>query len=451
MRLTFLGAAETVTGSRFLLESANSRILVDCGLFQGVKRIRRQNWEPFPVNPSSIDAIVLTHAHIDHSGFIPALTRDGFKGPVWCTKPTQELLNLLLPDAAYLQVEDARYANRQRSSKHDPALPLFDSQDAEAALKLVRTVPRDLDFEPATGFVASFSNAGHILGSSSIKLTGDETSILFSGDVGRPTDRVMRAPDPPPAVDYVVTESTYGNRLHVESSAIDELADVIGRTLKRRGVVLIPSFAVGRAQTVLTLIEDLKAEGRIPDAKIYLNSPMSIHATGLFLSHPEEHRLTPAECQRLEAGVELVRSAQQSKDLTRRKDPMIVISASGMATGGRILHHLTSLAPDSRNSIVFVGFQAAGTRGEALVSGASQIKIFGAYVDVRAEVVQIGGLSAHADQAELLAWLGSGHFTPKRCFVVHGEPAAADAFRLRLRDNLGWDAVVPVQGESFEL
>ena len=451
VKLTFLGAAETVTGSRFLVESGESPVLVDCGLFQGVKRIRQQNWKPFPVEPASIDAVVLTHAHLDHSGFLPALARDGFTGPVWCTDATAELLGLLLPDSAYLQEEDARFANRHQSSKHTPALPLYTGEDAELALNLVRPVRRHHEFTPAAGITAELLNAGHILGSSSVKLSTDGTSVLFSGDVGRPQDRVMKGPERPPKVNYVVTESTYGNRRHTQADASDELGAVIDRTLRRGGTVLIPSFAVGRAQTVLTLIEDLKEQGRIPDVGVYLNSPMSIHATESFLAHPEEHRLSPKESKRLRAGVTLVRTADDSKELTRRRDPMIIISASGMATGGRILHHLRGLAPDPRNSIIFVGYQAAGTRGAALVGGAEEIKIFGDYVDVQAEVVSLGGLSAHADQAELLDWLASGEFTPKRCFVVHGEPEATDEFRRRLVDRLGWDAQVPVQGETIEL
>ncbi len=451
MRITFHGAAETVTGSRFLVETADSRVLVDCGLFQGLKRLRAQNWAPFPVDPATIDAVVLTHAHIDHSGYLPALVRDGFRGSIWCSPGTAGLLRLLLLDSAHLQEEEARFANRHKTSRHDPALPLYTTENAERALEQVQTVGFHEHFHPTPDVVATLHRAGHILGSATVKLEADGRSVLFTGDLGRPDDRVMRPPDPAPAADYVVTESTYGNRRHPDTDVRHELADVVTRTLGRGGTVLIPSFAVGRTQTVLTLIADLVDRDLIPRVPIYLNSPMAISATELVCPFTDDHRLSPAECARMHEGVEFVRTADESKRLTPLKGPMIVVSASGMATGGRVLHHLRTVAPDHRNTIVFVGFQAAGTRGEAMVDGADRIKIFGDYVPVRAEVVNLTGLSAHADADELLAWLGGGALFPTRAFIVHGEPAAADALRLRLVDDLGWDASIPLQGETVEL
>ncbi len=451
MRVTFHGAAETVTGSRFLFDTDRSRVLVDCGLFQGLKRLRRQNWEPFAVPPASIDAVVITHAHIDHSGYLPALVRDGFDGPIWCSEGTADLLELLLLDSAHLQEEDASFANRHRSSRHDPALPLYTTADARKALGQLRTVGFHAPTELADGIGATLSRAGHILGSSTVLLEADGRSVLVTGDVGRPDDPVMAAPDPPPAADFLVTESTYGDRIHGTGDVAEELAVIVRRTLDRGGTVLIPSFAIGRTQAVLFLLAELRRRGRIPDVPVYLNSPMAISATELFLAHPGEHRLDEAECQLLRENVRFVRTPDESKQLTPRRGPMIVVSASGMATGGRVLHHLRTVAPDHRSSIVFVGFQAAGTRGDSLVRGTDEIKIFGQYVPVRADVHRIDGLSAHADWRELIEWLDSGSLRPERTFVVHGEAASADAFRRRLRDELGWSAEVPLQHERHEL
>ena len=440
MRLRFLGAAETVTGSRFLVETGNGTALVDCGLFQGIKRLRLQNWEPFPVPPDDIRAVLITHAHIDHCGYLPALVRDGFRGTVYASAATADLMELMLLDSAHLQEEDARYANRHRTSRHDPAQPLYTTEDAERALELIRPVDFGSEIECLPGLQATFNPNGHILGSSIIRVAADGTSVLFTGDVGRPRDRVMRPPTPPPAADYLVTESTYGNRLHPDTDPAEELAETLRRTLARGGTVVIPSFAVGRAQTILTLIGDLFRAGRVPEVPVHLNSPMAIAATEIFIEHHELHRLSAEECERLRSDVQFSRTG-----------PRIVVTASGMATGGRVLHHLRHLAPDHRNSIVFAGFQAAGTRGDALVNGARRIKIFGDYVEVRADVELISGLSAHADHRELVAWLDSGDLDPRHAFVVHGEASAADAFRRTLVDELGWSASVPTQGVVAEL
>ncbi len=451
MRITFLGAAGTVTGSRFLVEVADRRVLVDCGLFQGLKELRLRNWEPFPVRPDRIDAVVLTHAHIDHSGYLPALVRDGFRGDVWATPATAALCRLLLPDAAYLQEEDARWANKRGSSRHQPALPLYTGQDAADALSLLRTQPVHQPFHPVPELTVEFSPAGHIIGAASVRVDDGTASALFTGDVGGEDDPVMRPPAPPPAADVVVTESTYGDRVHPPQDPADALADVVGRTLDRGGIVLVPAFAVGRTQTLLHLLAQLREDDRIPDVPVFLNSPMAISATELFHDFPSEHRLTAEQCRAMDANVRYVRTADESRDLTPDTSPKVIVSASGMATGGRVLHHLRQLAPDPRATILFTGFQAAGTRGAKLLAGADRIKVFGEHVPVRAEVAQIGGLSAHADARELTAWLGRIPSPPDQAWIVHGEPMAADALRGRLRDDLGWTCHVARQGDTVDV
>jgi len=452
MKLTFLGATGTVTGSRFLVDSSSGRVLVDCGLFQGIKAIRRRNWDPFPVDPGSIDAVVVTHAHIDHTGYLPALARDGFGGDIWCTRGTAALCRLLLPDAAYLQEEDARLANKRGSSRHDPALPLYTGADAELALSLLRVIGLGTDFAPAPDVIARFSPVGHILGAACVRLQ-DETgsSVLFTGDVGRPDDPIMRPPAPPPSADHVVTESTYGDRVHARADSADQLADIVGTTVGRGGTVLIPTFAVGRAQLLLHLLSRLRRGGRIPDVPTYLDSPMAVNATELFRAHPDAHRLSTTESSEMSDDVQYVRTPDESKHLTRSSAPAIILSASGMATGGRVLHHLAHLAPDPANTILFVGYQAAGTRGRAMLAGADRIKMFGTQVPVRAEIVKIDGLSAHADARELTAWLGACSPPPHTAFIVHGEPQAADALRRSLRDDLGWQTHVPEFGDEVAL
>lgn len=442
VRITFHGAAGTVTGSRFLVEHAGRRLLVDCGVFQGLKELRERNWQPFPIDPASIDAVVLTHAHIDHSGYLPALVRDGFRGDIWCTPPTAALARILLLDSAHLHEEDARVANRRHSSRHHPALPLYTTADAEAALTQLQPAPFGQPFSLVGSITASFSRVGHILGAAAVHLDAGNATVSFTGDVGRPGDPILLDPEPLPAADHIVTESTYGNRLHGTEDPADVLADIVTRTAKRGGTIIIPAFAVGRAQTLLHILSDLRRAERIPDLPTFLNSPMAIDATELFCEHPGEHRLTDEQCRQMCDDVTFVRSVEDSKELTRRRGPMIVLAGSGMATGGRILHHLETVAPDRRNTIVLAGFQAAGTRGEALASGARDIKVFGRYVPVRARVERIDSLSAHADADQLITWLGTAGHAPAAASVVHGEPAAADALRRRIRDELGWDAAV---------
>ena len=451
MRITFWGAAGTVTGSRHLVEVDNHRLLVDCGMFQGLKALRLRNWEPFPLEPESIDAVLLTHAHIDHSGWLPALVRGGFRGPIWCTPSTEELCRILLPDAAHIQEEDARFANKRRSSRHQPALPLYTAADANRALDLLQPQPFCEPFEPGIGIDCEFAPAGHILGAASLRIRNSAASVLFTGDVGRPVDPVMRPPAQPLPADHVVTESTYGDRLHPAGDPVDELAEIINKTARRGGTLLVPVFAVGRAQTVLHLITRLRRAGRVPDVPMLLDSPMAVNTTELFCRHLDEHRLSEAECGQMCDGVEFIRTVEESKGVASLHGPMILLSASGMLTGGRVLHHLERLAPDHRNTVLLVGYQAAGTRGEALARGARSIKMFGEYIPVRCEIATIDGLSAHADAEELCNWLASIPVPSQGASIVHGEPGAADALRRRLGEQLGWDSNVPGHGDSVVL
>ncbi len=451
MQVTFLGATETVTGSRFLVEAHGRRVLVDCGLFQGIKRLRELNWRPFPVEPSSIDAVVLTHAHIDHSGYLPALVRDGFHGDIWCTPATAALTRILLLDSAHLHEEDARTANLRQSSRHKPALPLYTVADAEGCLGQLRPVAPQEDFAPARDLTALLTPVGHILGAASVRIDDGERSVSFTGDVGRPNDPLMFPPEPLPAADLIVTESTYGDRRHPAEDPADELCGVVAHTLARGGTLLVPVFAVGRAQEILFLLSELRREGRIPEVPTYLNSPMAVETTELFFALAGQHRLDAAQCEQMRMGVRFVRSVEESMQLSTRRGPMIILAASGMATGGRVLHHLEELAPNHRNTILFTGYQAAGTRGEAMVNGAHHVKIFGQMVPVRAHVTRLDSLSAHADGDELVDWLGQTTRPPSRVSVVHGEATAADRFRHRLQHELGWRASVPGEGETVRV
>lgn len=450
LKLTFLGATGTVTGSKYLVEASGTRVLVDCGLFQGVKELRLRNWEAPPVAPHTLDAVLLTHAHLDHSGYLPRLVKAGFTGPVWCTAGTRDLAGILLPDSGHLQEEDAGYANKRGFSRHKPALPLYTREDALVALKQLRTVGFN-EVLRIGGLRITWTPAGHLLGAACIRIEDATTSVVFSGDVGRPDDLLLRPPVTLSGVRNLVVESTYGNRLHDPNDPAEQLADVVRRVVERGGVVLVPSFAVGRAQQLLLLIGRLKAAGRIPDVPVFLNSPMAIDATRIFSAHPEEHRLSPEDVVMLNRVATNVHTAEDSKLLNAREDSMILLAGSGMATGGRILHHLKAFGPDPRSAILLVGFQAAGTRGEAIEHGAEAVKIHGDYVPIRAERSRIGGLSGHADYEELGEWLRPVKPEPRRVFITHGEPAASDALRRHFRDTLGWTAVVPRHGDSVEL
>ncbi|HJT42181.1 MAG TPA: MBL fold metallo-hydrolase [Rhizomicrobium sp.] len=444
LKLTFLGGAGTVTGSKYLLEKDGHRILIDCGLFQGYKALRLRNWAGLPINPASISAVVLTHAHLDHSGYLPLLVKKGFSGPVFCTQATASLCGILLPDSGHLQEQDAEFANRHRFSKHHPALPLYTEKDARKALKHLR--PHGFDqTEPLPGGAhITFLRAGHILGAATVVVEWDGCHIAFSGDIGRYDDPLMPDPVAPDRVDYLLIESTYGDRRHDRTDPQDVLADIIAKTIHRGGTVIIPAFAVGRAQRLLYHIGQLKRSGRLSKlVPVFLDSPMAIDATDIFLHHRSDHRLDPAQLQSIDGDVQYVHTGQDSKALTANRMPKVIISASGMATGGRVLHHLEHYAPDARNSIVFAGFQAGGTRGAALVAGATSIKMHGQYIPVRASVHNLSMLSAHADQDELLRWAGTLKAAPKQTFVIHGEPAAADMLRHSLEEKLNWSCLVP--------
>lgn len=444
MRLDFFGATGTVTGSRYMLSGHEGRhVLVDCGLFQGLKQLRLRNWDSLPFAASTIDAVLLTHAHIDHSGFLPKLIKEGFKGRIYCTPSTLALCQILLPDAGRLQEEQAAFENRHKLSRHGQALPLYTEEDAWATLKRMDPVAFDETFSPVDGWSACFRYAGHILGAASVKISAGGKSVLFSGDLGRSDDLVMKPPSPPEAADVLVIESTYGDRLHPEGDPLTQLAEVINRTAARGGQVVIPSFAVGRAQALLHCIAQLKHERRIPDLPVYLNSPMAVDATRLYSHHAQEHRLDAQACVDLGHVAKFANTIDESKALNQLRWPSIIISASGMATGGRVLHHLKAYAPDSRNTILFAGYQAAGTRGASFVSGAKAVKIFGEYVPVRAEVANLDMLSAHADRDDLLAWASAMPHAPRKVYITHGEPVAADALRLAIEERLGWPCEVP--------
>lgn len=443
MQLTFLGATGTVTGSRTLLESKGKRILIDCGLFQGLKQLRLKNWDAFPVEPSSIDAILLTHAHIDHSGYLPRLVKMGFSGRIYCTSGTHDLCQILLRDSAHLQEEEARYANQKGFSKHHPALPLYSQDDAQRALDLFQTVEFHELVDLGDGLQARFYSNAHILGSSCIHISDGDKSVLFSGDVGRSNDPLMRAPEIPPASDYLVIESTYGDRLHDPVNTLELLAQYIRETVQQGGILLIPVFAVGRAQEMLFYLHQLKQQGRIPHIPIYLNSPMAVDASEIFQLHCNEHRLNPQQCAEMFADVHMVNSIEQSQSLNHMRQPMILLAASGMASGGRVVHHIKAFAGNPRNTILFVGFQAAGTRGAAMVNGASEVKIHGEYIPIKARIASMTSLSAHADYVEILQWLNQFKQAPKLTFVTHGEPVAADAMRLHIEEQLKWQTCVP--------
>ncbi len=443
MKIKFLGANGTVTGSKHLLMIDDRRILIDCGLFQGYKDLRLRNWAALPVDPASIDAVLITHAHIDHSGYLPLLVKNGFKGLIYATGPTYALCEILLKDSAYLQEEDARRANEYGYSKHKPALPLYTLEDAEKALKQFKAIHFDQVLTLFNEIQVSWHRAGHILGAALVKVEAKGKSVLFSGDLGRLHDPVMNAPVERPVTDYLVLESTYGDRLHDKTDPKIPLAEIIHRTFDRAGTLLIPAFAVGRAQSVLYYLAQLKKEKLIPSVPIYLDSPMAINATKLLHQYKEESRLTDQECQEACAVAKYVNTPEESRALTADLTPKIIISASGMITGGRILHHLKMFGNDPRNTILMTGFQAGGTRGAQLLQGSRVIKMYGEWLPIKAEIQLLTNLSAHADYEEMMIWLKESGHSPKKVFITHGEPNAARALKARIESELKWSCQIP--------
>lgn len=453
MKLTFLGATETVTGSKYLLEEDNQKILIDCGLFQGLKELRLRNWDKFSINPKAIDAVLLTHAHIDHSGYLPLLVKNGFVGKIYCSEATYDLCKILLPDSGYLQEEDAARANKYGYTEHKPALPLYTQKDAIEILKQFECVGfgKEITLNDTLSF--SLSRAGHILGAASIKVSNGHTSIVFSGDVGRLNDPIMKPPAQIQEADYLVLESTYGDRLHEEVNPLDQLEKIIIKTVERGGSVIIPSFAVGRAQSLMYYIHELKEVKRIRNVSVYLDSPMAINASNLLKQHCADHKLSPEKCADVCDDVIYTQTPEQSKGIYNKNNgmPVIVISASGMATGGRILHHLKHFVTDERNTILFAGFQAAGTRGAQLIHGEKEIRIHGELHPVRAEILNLENISAHADYNEIISWLGHFRKAPQKTFLTHGEPEAASSLKFKIEDRLGWRVEIPTYLQQVDL
>jgi len=463
--LTFWGGVGTVTGSKYLVESGGSRVLVDCGLFQGLRELRERNWEEPPFDAKRLDAIVITHAHIDHTGYLPRVVTQGFAGPVFCSRGTADLIKLLLPDAAHLQEEEADYRNRHNLTRHAPALPLYTEQDARAAIKLIHTCPNTGEpTEIAKGVRASFRVAGHILGSSLALLElegagadGDGRRVLFSGDLGHFDQPIIRDPAPPPACDYLLVESTYGDREHEAEDPKDALARVINSAVERGGPLLIPAFAVGRTQEVVYYIRELEDEGRIPVLPVRVDSPMAAAATQIYQRNRDEQdedyaSLLAQHRHPLRTRSMLTASTrEESKRLNDERGTRIIISASGMMTGGRVLHHALRILPDERATVLFVGFQAAGTTGRRILEGQREVRIMKQVVPVRCHVERIGGLSAHADWREVLRWLAPMPTAPRRTFTTHGEPESAAAMAAHIRERFGWHVEVPGYGERVEL
>lgn len=443
MDIQFLGAAQTVTGSKYLLNLGNSRILVDCGLYQGFKEYRLRNWGPLPCSPKDIDCVLLTHAHIDHTGYLPLLIKNGFHGPVYSSKGTRDLCNILLPDSGYLQEEEANFANRHGYSKHHPALPLYTQLDAQNAMQYFKPVEYGEKLLLNNQLSVRFLPAGHIIGASLVEITYKGSTIVFSGDLGRPHDVIMKPPTLIKSANYLIIESTYGDRLHDNLSPTSKLAEIINKTVARGGSVIIPSFAVGRAQSLLYLISRLKKENKIPNIPVFLDSPMAIKATEIFNVHKQDHHLSPSEIIEFNELATYVNTVEDSKRIDNYSYPIIIISASGMATGGRVLHHIKLFANNSRNTILFAGYQAPGTRGDRIVKGEKAVKIHGVMVPIEAEVDMLDNVSAHADYNEILSWLSHFENSPKKVFITHGELDAANALKQKIEAQFHWPCMVP--------
>ncbi len=458
--LQFLGAAQTVTGSRFLLGIDGKRLLIDCGLFQGGRAIRKRNWDPFPVSPDSLDGVILTHAHIDHSGYLPRLLKEGFRGPVYCTPATASLLSLLLPDSGHLQERDAAFANKKKYSRHDPALPLYTEAEAREVLKTLKTVPYHQPHQLSEHLNFEYFHAGHILGSAMIRLTysqnGAQTVLFSTGDLGRYHQPVIKDPETIERADFLLIESTYGDRDHEEFDILSTLQISIERTVQAGGSMVIPCFAIGRSQRVLYLLRQLETAKRIPVLPTFLDSPMAVSAVSLYCSHLDEHdfemeQLMDDACPLETGSIRLVKTTEESKALNQRKGPCIILSASGNLAGGRILHHLKTRLPDHRNTLLFVGYQPEGSLGRLILEGKREIKIHGKRIPVKARIEQLDALSAHADSKGLVEWVSHLKEPPSRVFLVHGEPEVQEVLKGKLEKVLTSKIEIPEYLEEFEL
>jgi len=454
-KLTFLGAAGCVTGSRYLVEAAGKRLLVDCGIFQGTQELQDRNYKPLPIDPKTIDYQVLTHAHLDHTGWLPVLVKSGYGGPIYANPATIELTTILLKDSAHIQEEDTLHARIHKDSRHTDPLPLYTSEDVDPTLKLIKSMPRSGAFDVSPEFRVVSYDAGHILGSSSLELTitegGKKTVVVFSGDIGQYNQPILKDPSTPPSkADVLICESTYGDRDHPEGDPAELLAQIVNRIVKRGGSIVIPSFAIGRTQTFMYYLRQLEDQQRVPIVPVYVDSPMAISATDLYVKHKEDHDL---EFTREEGSdgkgdplnvheFHLTRAVEESKAINNVKTPCIIISASGMVSGGRVLHHLAQRLPDARNAVILAGFQAEGTRGRALQEGAKSLKLYGQDVPVLAEIVAMGQFSAHAGKSELLRWLTALPAPPRQTYLTHGEPAAAQALQEAIQQKFQWKAAV---------
>src|SRR6267378_1745329 len=454
-KLTFFGAAGCVTGSRYLVEGAGKRLLVDCGIFQGSQELQDRNYKPLPGDPRSIDYLVLTHAHLDHTGWLPVLVKSGYRGPIYANPATIELTTILLKDSAHLQEEDLLHARIHKDSHGAEQQPLYTTEDVDPALNLIRSMPRSGAFDISPEFRVVSYDAGHILGSSSLELTitegGKKTVVVFSGDIGRYNQPILKDPTTPPSkADVLVCESTYGDREHPDGDAAELLAQIVNRVVKRGGSIVIPSFAIGRTQTFMYYLRQLEDQQRVPRVPVYVDSPMALDATDLYLKHKEDHDLQYVREEGSDGKGDplnvhefhLTRSVEESKAINNIKTPCIIISASGMVSGGRVLHHLVQRLPDARNAVILAGFQAEGTRGRALQEGAKSLKLYGQDVPVLAEIIPMGQFSAHAGKSELLRWLAALPSPPKQTYLTHGEPAAAQSLQAAISEKFQWKAAV---------